>query len=184
MRGPRPRRALQIATTRTRPGTATDSRRENESPAATSAGVLDVVARRTHSPSGDRPDLLESCAQLVGEKEAGVRPVRAPPTHACFGFQHRARRQLDAHGTARNLAQSSSSATPSGAVLRVEADDVRAGEGNLALWSSAPRPALAALDTRALRRSQGPRSGVSAVFGQWRSDESDDVFEQAISELL
>lgn len=72
---------------------------------------------------------------------------------------------------------------PSGAVLRIEADDVRAGEGNLALWSAAPRPVLAPLDTRALRRSQGPRSGVSAVFGQWPGDESDEAFEQAISEL-
>lgn len=72
---------------------------------------------------------------------------------------------------------------PSGAVLRIEADDVRVGEGNLELWAAAPRPVLAPLDTRALRRSQGPRSGVSAVFGRWPGDESDEAFDRAMSEL-
>jgi hypothetical protein len=72
---------------------------------------------------------------------------------------------------------------PSGAVLRIEADDVRLGEGDLSLWARAPRALHAPLDVRALRRSQGPRSGVAALFGQWPGDETDEELEQALAEL-
>lgn len=72
---------------------------------------------------------------------------------------------------------------PSGSVLRIEADAVGSATSNGALWTAAPRPVVATLDPRSLRRSQGPRSGVSAVFGHWPGDESDEAFASAIAEL-
>lgn len=72
---------------------------------------------------------------------------------------------------------------PSGGALRIEADDVRAAVGSVGMWTEPPRPVLAPLDARGLRRSQGPRSGVSAIFGQWPGDESDADFDRAVAEL-
>lgn len=72
---------------------------------------------------------------------------------------------------------------PSGRVLRVEADNIVPASGDTALWKQVPRPLFVELDVRAFREPQGPRSGVSALFGQWPGDESDDEFDEAIRAL-
>lgn len=72
---------------------------------------------------------------------------------------------------------------PSGRVLRVDADSILAATGNTSLWQRIPRPLLAELDVRALREPQGPRSGVSAIFGQWPGEESDDEIDDALRSL-
>jgi len=72
---------------------------------------------------------------------------------------------------------------PSGRVLRVEADQLLPASGDTSLWAELPRPLFTELDVRSLRESQGPRSGVSAIFGQWPGDESDDEFDAAVRSL-
>ena len=72
---------------------------------------------------------------------------------------------------------------PSGRVLRVEADQLLPASGDTSLWAEVPRPLFTELDVRSLREPQGPRSGVSAIFGQWPGDESDDEFDAAVQSL-
>jgi hypothetical protein len=72
---------------------------------------------------------------------------------------------------------------PSGRVLRVEADQLLLASGDTSLWAELPRPLFTELDVRSLREPQGPRSGVSAIFGQWPGDESDDEFDAAVRSL-
>jgi len=73
---------------------------------------------------------------------------------------------------------------PSGTVLRIEAEHVRpAGPADAAAWSQVPRPLLTDLDLRALHRPQGPRSGVSAIFGQFPGDESEEDFLRALDAI-
>lgn len=73
---------------------------------------------------------------------------------------------------------------PSGSVLRIEADRIdRAQARDLSLWSAEPRPVFDVLDERALRQSPGPRSGVSAIFGQRPDLESDDDIIEALDRL-
>lgn len=73
---------------------------------------------------------------------------------------------------------------PSGSVLRIEAEHIEPADAQaLALWSSVPRPMLAALDERALRQPQGPRSGVNAVFGRLADGESDEDLIEALDRL-
>jgi hypothetical protein len=73
---------------------------------------------------------------------------------------------------------------PSGSVLRIEAEHIEPADAQaLALWSSAPRPVLGALDERALRQPQGPRSGVNAVFGRLADGESDEDIIEALDRL-
>lgn len=73
---------------------------------------------------------------------------------------------------------------PSGAVQRIEADAIEAAsDADIAMWSSMPRPISHGLDVRNLRKPQGPRSGVAAVFGQWPGEETDEEVQRALSEL-
>jgi hypothetical protein len=72
---------------------------------------------------------------------------------------------------------------PSGRVLRVEADQLLPASGDTSIWAEMPRPLFAELDVRPLRQPQGPRSGVSAIFGQWPGDESDEEFDAAVRSL-
>lgn len=73
---------------------------------------------------------------------------------------------------------------PSGTVLRIEAEQVRAaGPADAAVWSQVPRPLLTDLDPRALHWPQGPRSGVSAIFGQWPGDESEEEFLRTLDAI-
>ena len=73
---------------------------------------------------------------------------------------------------------------PFGSVLRIDAESVEpADERDLSLWATAPRPVFGPLDVRALRHSQGPRSGVAAIFGQLSDDESDEEIIEALDRL-
>jgi hypothetical protein len=70
---------------------------------------------------------------------------------------------------------------PSGALLRIEADHLgAASDVDLDLWSSEPKPLETEMDVHSLRRPQGPRSGINAIFGQWPGDETE---EQLLADL-
>jgi hypothetical protein len=45
------------------------------------------------------------------------------------------------------------------------------------------QPLFSDREAKPLRVSQGPKSGVAALFGQWPGDESDDDFEGAVRDL-
>jgi hypothetical protein len=72
---------------------------------------------------------------------------------------------------------------PSGALLRIDAERIEPATGEVSLWSRAPTPIFRELDGRKLSVPQGPRSGVSAIWGQWPGDESDEEFDAALSQL-
>jgi hypothetical protein len=59
----------------------------------------------------------------------------------------------------------------------------RAKGARLSVLSMEPKPLFPTLDTRALHRSQGPKSGVAAVFGRWPGDESDEEVEALLAEM-
>jgi hypothetical protein len=73
---------------------------------------------------------------------------------------------------------------PSGSILRIEAERIEpAAEEDLALWGALPAPVFGPLDERSLRQPQGPRSGVSALFGQLPAEESDEEIIEALDRL-
>lgn len=73
---------------------------------------------------------------------------------------------------------------PSGAVLRIEAERLApATEEDAAAWSRLPQALEVAESARALRRPQGPRSGLARIFGQWPGDETDEEIEQFLAVL-
>ncbi len=74
--------------------------------------------------------------------------------------------------------------SPSGLLLRVDTERIeRADERDLAQWGTLPRPMFGPLNERSLRRQQGPRSGVSAIFGQLRGEDSDEEIIEALDRL-
>ena len=72
---------------------------------------------------------------------------------------------------------------PSGRLLRIDADRVEPGEGVPDVWSVIPPPRKRKLDTRQLLKPQGPSSGVSAFFGKWPGDETDEEWSDMIERL-
>jgi hypothetical protein len=73
---------------------------------------------------------------------------------------------------------------PSGSVLRIEADQIESADTqDMSLWGAEPRPVFDVLDERALRQSQGPRSGVNAIFGQLADVDTDDDIIEALDRL-
>lgn len=74
--------------------------------------------------------------------------------------------------------------TPSGQVLRIDAENIRpAEEEEEVLWGDTPRP-LGRPETAAeLRVEQGPRSGLNAVLGRWPGEESDEEVIALLDEI-
>lgn len=70
-----------------------------------------------------------------------------------------------------------------GGVLRIEADSVEPVKGDVSVWSRPPGPLSTVMDAVSLHVSQGPRSGINAVYGRWPGDESDAEFLNALQEL-
>jgi hypothetical protein len=74
--------------------------------------------------------------------------------------------------------------TPSGGLLRIEADGLRAARPDEeSLWGKPPRPLAQSQQTTELRVHQGPRSGINAIFGRWPGDESDEEVLDALEQL-
>lgn len=71
----------------------------------------------------------------------------------------------------------------SGRLLRIDADAVKPGMKETAVFSRMPIPPHAKLDVSKLRKSQGARSGMAAIMGQWPGDESDEEVEAVLERL-
>jgi hypothetical protein len=69
---------------------------------------------------------------------------------------------------------------PSGQLLLIDAEDIGTAEREPAIWSRVPQPARAGIDARALRKPQGPRSGLAAVLGHWPGEETDEEVRAAL----
>jgi hypothetical protein len=72
---------------------------------------------------------------------------------------------------------------PSGQLLLIDAHDIGPAVGESAVWSRTPQPAAGRMDVQALRRRQGPRSGLAAIVGRWPGDETDEQVEAALGAL-
>lgn len=71
----------------------------------------------------------------------------------------------------------------SGKLLRIDAEAVKSGEHESAIFSRMPAPSHAKLDLAKLRKTQGPRSGMAAIMGQWPGDETDEEIAAALERL-
>jgi hypothetical protein len=83
----------------------------------------------------------------------------------------------------RALVQGEAFYRPSGRLLRIDAARVDPGEDQPGIWSVIPPPRRRKLDTRQLLKRQGPSSGISAFFGTWPGDETDEEWEEMIERL-
>jgi hypothetical protein len=71
----------------------------------------------------------------------------------------------------------------SGRLLRVDAEAIKPGEGESAIFSQMPAPPSAKLDISKFRKPQGLRSGIAAIVGKWPGDESDEDIEDALEKM-
>ncbi len=74
--------------------------------------------------------------------------------------------------------------TPTGSILRIEADQIKSGsERDIMMWSVPPEPLKKPASAVSFRVPQGPRSGINAVIGRWPGDESDDQIKEVLETL-
>ena len=72
---------------------------------------------------------------------------------------------------------------PSGRLLRIDARRVEPGADAAGFWSKIPPPRRRKFDPRTLRKPQGPTNGVSAFFGTWPGNESDEEWGEIVESL-
>lgn len=72
---------------------------------------------------------------------------------------------------------------PNKHLLRIEADDIRLAETKDEIFVGTPLPLFPDIELQALRVSQGPRSGLAAIIGQWPGDESEEEINVALGTL-
>lgn len=73
---------------------------------------------------------------------------------------------------------------PDSTILRIDAEKLIPGTSDdLDVWSNVPRPMMMPIESRELRRPQGPRSGVNALLGKWSGFGSDQEILAALEAL-
>jgi len=72
---------------------------------------------------------------------------------------------------------------PSGKLLRIDADDVIVAGERDQFFSSVPKPRRSRYDLREVLREQHHKKGISAIFGKWPGDETDEQIAEAMKEL-
>lgn len=73
--------------------------------------------------------------------------------------------------------------SPTGNLLRIDADDVTRSSDESNFFSSVPRPASTDFEVDEVRREQEHKRGLSAIIGLWPGDESDEEVAAALKEL-
>lgn len=72
---------------------------------------------------------------------------------------------------------------PSGRVLRIDAERIKAGTGESRFWSTIPDSRKRSFDVREVRQPQTRTTGASAIFGQWPGDETEEEILEALEKL-
>ena len=72
---------------------------------------------------------------------------------------------------------------PSGRLLRIDADEVMLAGEHDQFFSAIPKPRRARYDLREVLREQQHKNGISAIFGKWPGDETDEDIARALQEL-
>jgi hypothetical protein len=74
--------------------------------------------------------------------------------------------------------------TATGAAQWIEAESIRpASEREQAIFGTSPTPISATLRASDVRRPQGPRSGLNAIFGRWPGEETGEEIRAALDRL-
>ena len=71
----------------------------------------------------------------------------------------------------------------SGALLRVDADEVLPSSGQDHFFSKVPESSPATFNLNRELHKQRHKKGLAAIIGKWPGDESDEEIEQALKEL-
>jgi len=71
----------------------------------------------------------------------------------------------------------------SGRLLRIDAEAVKSGERESVVFSCLPAPPGTKIDMSKLRRPQGTKSGINAIFGKWPGDETEEEITAILEEL-
>ena len=71
----------------------------------------------------------------------------------------------------------------SGRLLRIDADEITASEGESPLFSRIPPAKKRRFDLREVVRQQSHKKGVGAILGQWLGDETDEEIERALRDI-
>ena len=71
----------------------------------------------------------------------------------------------------------------SGRLLRVDAEEVSLASQQDRYFSTVPRPVPKKFDLHQILRDQQHKRGMSAIFGKWPGDETDEQIEEALKEL-
>ncbi|MDZ4835159.1 MAG: hypothetical protein SGJ27_15390 [Candidatus Melainabacteria bacterium] len=72
---------------------------------------------------------------------------------------------------------------PSGCLLRLEASTITpARDIDLEIWSEVPTPSFKN-ELRELNQSQGPKTGLNKLWGQWPGEETDEQVREALQTL-
>ena len=71
----------------------------------------------------------------------------------------------------------------SGRLLRIDAEAVRDGRAEPAVFSRLPKPPGIKIDMAKLRQRQGPKTGLNAIIGKWPGDETEEEITKLLQEL-
>ena len=72
---------------------------------------------------------------------------------------------------------------PSGSLLRIEAGGMEEAGVDDTYFSKMPKPAPSRMDLRAIHQPQAANTGLSAIFGKWPGDESEEQLLAALKDL-
>jgi hypothetical protein len=72
---------------------------------------------------------------------------------------------------------------PSGRLLRIDAEEMSDAPDEGSFFSTVPTPTRKKLDVRQIVQEQQSKKGLSAIFGKWPGDETDEEIQQALREL-
>jgi hypothetical protein len=83
----------------------------------------------------------------------------------------------------RVLVQGTAVYRPSGRPLRIDAGLVEPSGVDSGLWAAFPPPRRRKLDTKLLLKPQSAKTGVSAFYGTWPGDETDEEWNEIVEGL-
>jgi hypothetical protein len=121
-------------------------------------------------------DMLRASTQAFALKLDDGQEVRGVLTAGEIGeCKHFLEKRVAIHGKAVFR--------PSGRLLRIDAEDIRAASGDDTFFSQMPRATRRRMDVREVLREQSHKRGVAAIIGKWPGDETDEQIAAALQDL-